>query len=68
MRVDLLELDKLPDIPEEEKDRLQAAGILDKNKSLSDPWPKPMRDPGKKKLLDGEPIINLFDFLPTLNW
>jgi hypothetical protein len=46
MRTDLLDLDRLPDIPEEEKDRLKAAGILEKDKSLNDPWPKPLhRDP-----------------------
>ena len=30
MRTDLLDLDKLPDIPDEEKDRLKSAGVLDK--------------------------------------
>jgi len=44
MRTDLLDLDKLPDIPDEEKDRLKSAGVLDKDKSFTDPWPKPMRD------------------------
>ena len=44
MRTDLLDLEKLPDIPEDEKDRLKSAGILDKDKYFSDPWPKPMRD------------------------
>eukprot|EP00088_Acartia_fossae_P010121 TRINITY_DN14983_c0_g2_i1.p1 TRINITY_DN14983_c0_g2~~TRINITY_DN14983_c0_g2_i1.p1 ORF type:complete len:231 (-),score=73.53 TRINITY_DN14983_c0_g2_i1:87-686(-) len=51
MRVELLDLDKLPDIPDEEKDRLRTAGILDKDKSLNDPWPKPLRDPGTDLLI-----------------
>ena len=45
MRTDLLDLDKLPDIPDEEKDRLRSAGVLEKDKSLSEPWPKPLREP-----------------------
>ena len=41
MRTELLDLDKLPDLPDDDKDRLIAAGILDKTKSLTDPWPVP---------------------------
>ena len=47
MRTDLLELEKLPEISDEEKDRLKSAGVLEKDKSLSDPWPMPMRDADK---------------------
>jgi len=44
MRTDLLDLEKLPDISDDEKDRLKSAGVLEKDKSLNDPWPTPMRD------------------------
>lgn len=41
MRTDLLDLEKLPDLPDDDKDRLISSGILDKSKSLNDPWPMP---------------------------
>ena len=53
MRTDLLDLDKLPDLPDDEKDRLKSAGILEKDKSLSDPWPKPLRDPAELIMSSG---------------
>ena len=43
----MLELEKLPEISDEEKDRLKSAGVLEKDKSLSDPWPMPMREADK---------------------
>ena len=98
MRTDLLELEKLPEISDEERDRLkvelqtnfledfaipekaptmafswlraptstfetllrhyakQGVGVLEKDKSLSEPWPLPPRDPDKS-LLPG-PIVS----------
>ena len=98
MRTDLLELEKLPEISDEERDRLkvelqtnfledfaipekaptmsfswlraptstfetllrhyatQGVGVLEKDKSLSEPWPLPPRDP-EKSLLPG-PIVS----------
>jgi len=47
MRTDLLDLEKLPEISDEEKDRLKSAGVLEKDKSLSDPWPMPIRESEK---------------------
>lgn len=47
MRTDLLDLEKLPEISDEEKDRLKTAGVLEKDKSLSDPWPMPIRESEK---------------------
>ena len=53
MRVELLGLDKLPEIPSEDKERLGAVGLLDKPKSLSladpaHPWHHPPgADPNK---------------------
>jgi len=47
MRTDLLDLEKLPEISEEERDRFKTAGVLEKDKSLSEPWPMPVRDPEK---------------------
>ena len=50
LRTDLLDLDRLPDIADEDRDRLKAAGVLDKDKSLTDlpqvsVWPsKQLRD------------------------
>ena len=56
MRTDLLELEKLPEISEEERDRLKSAGVLEKDKSLSDPWPMPVRE-SDKSLLPGGPGV-----------
>ena len=47
MRTDILDLEKLPEISEEEKDRLKTAGVLEKDKSLSEPWPMPTRETEK---------------------
>ena len=47
MRTDILDLEKLPEISEDERDRLKTAGVLEKDKSLSDPWPMPPREPEK---------------------
>jgi len=47
MRTDLLDLEKLPEISDEEKDRLKTAGVLEKDKSLSEPWPMPVRESEK---------------------
>ena len=33
MRTDILDLEKLPEISEEEKDRLKTAGVFEKDKS-----------------------------------
>jgi len=44
LRTDILDLAKLPEISDEEKERLKAAGVLDKDKSLSEPWVLPPRD------------------------
>ena len=46
LRTDILDLAKLPEISDEEKERLKAAGVLDKDKSLSEPWVLPPRDTG----------------------
>ena len=43
MRTDLLDLEKLPEISDEVRDRLKNAGVLEKEKSLHDPWPMPPR-------------------------
>ena len=56
MRTDLLELEKLPEISDEERDRLKGVGVLEKDKSLSEPWPLPPRDPDKS-LLPG-PVVS----------
>ena len=47
MRTDLLNLEKLPEISDEERDRLKTAGVLEKDKSLVEPWPHPPREPDK---------------------
>ena len=47
MRTDLLDLEKLPEISDEVRDRLKNAGVLEKEKSLHDPWPMPPREPEK---------------------
>jgi len=47
MRTDLLDLEKLPEISDEERDRLKTAGVLEKDKSLVEPWPHPPREPDK---------------------
>jgi len=47
MRTELLELEKLPEISDEEKDRLKSVGVLEKDKSLSEPWPMPVRESEK---------------------
>ena len=47
MRTDILDLEKLPEISEEERDRLKTAGVLEKDKSLSEPWPMPPRETEK---------------------
>jgi len=47
MRTDLLDLDKLPEISDEERDRLKTAGVLEKDKSLVEPWPMPPREQDK---------------------
>ena len=47
MRTDLLDLDKLPEISDEERDRLKTAGVLEKDKSLVEPWPMPPRESDK---------------------
>merc|ERR1711963_243787 len=47
MRTDLLDLEKLPEISDEERDRLKTAGGLEKDKSLVEPWPHPPREPDK---------------------
>jgi hypothetical protein len=57
MRVELLGLDKLPEIPNEDRERLGAVGLLDKPKALSltdpsHPWHHP---PGAENKPYGAP-------------
>ena len=47
MRTELLDLEKLPEISDDEKERFKTAGILEKDKSLNEPWPMPVRETEK---------------------
>jgi hypothetical protein len=58
MRTDLLDLDKLPDISDEDKDRLKAAGVLDKDKSLTDVLHPPPSCWPSKQLRDTDIILS----------
>jgi hypothetical protein len=59
-----LDLDKLPDISDEDRDRLKAAGVLDKDKSLADNMPTLPAVWPSKQLRDTDIILSASLTLP----